>query len=107
MPIYGYARQDKKVAVVRRSKKLNMDIERACPLSFGFKDKSRAAITARLVADILETAGIDRAMSVDLHSSQIQGFFSKPMDKLYGEELLTDHMLEFVKKEYGVLLNFI
>ena len=69
------------------------------------QDKSRAAITARLVADLLETAGIDRCMTVDLHASQIQGFFSKPMDNLYGEELLTDHMAKFVKT-FGVQICF-
>jgi ribose-phosphate pyrophosphokinase len=44
------------------------------------------------VADLLEAAGVDRAMTVDLHASQIQGFFTKPMDNLYAEDLLTTHM---------------
>lgn len=67
MPIYGYARQDK-------------------------KDKSRAPISARLVADLLQTAGIDGSITIDLHASQIQGFFTKPMDNLYAEDYLCAHM---------------
>lgn len=73
MPIYGYARQDK-------------------------KDKSRAAITSRLVADLLEVAGISRAITIDLHASQIQGFFSLPMDNLYSEDWLTHHLETHFKK---------
>lgn len=80
MPMYGYARQDK-------------------------KDKSRAAITARLFGDLLITAGVDRIITVDLHSSQIQGFCSKPMDNLFTEDLLTDHIREqwgtVWKKQFG------
>lgn len=78
MPIYGYARQDK-------------------------KDKSRAAISARLVADLLEAAGVDRAMTVDLHASQIQGFFAKPMDNLYAEDLMLMHMKKHIKGELVVV----
>jgi len=73
LPIYGYARQDK-------------------------KDKSRAAITARLCADMLEVAGVDRVITVDLHASQIQGFFSKPVDNLYAEKLLIEHMKQIKDK---------
>lgn len=67
LPIYGYSRQDK-------------------------KDKSRASITARLVADLLEASGIDRVITVDLHSSQIEGFFSKPVDNLHSQALLVNHI---------------
>ncbi len=58
MPYYGYARQDRKVA-------------------------PRAPISARCVANLLKTAGADRLISVDLHSSQIQGFFDGPVDHLF------------------------
>mmetsp|Transcript_43235 Transcript_43235/g.109183 ORF Transcript_43235/g.109183 Transcript_43235/m.109183 type:complete len:386 (+) Transcript_43235:112-1269(+) len=63
MPIYGYARQDR-------------------------KDSSRAAISARLVAKHLEASGVDRVITVDLHASQIQGFFDVPCDNLYAGPLL-------------------
>ncbi|MBZ0273191.1 ribose-phosphate pyrophosphokinase [bacterium] len=58
IPYYGYARQDRKVA-------------------------PRAPITAKLVADLLTTAGADRILTVDLHAGQIQGFFNIPVDNLY------------------------
>jgi ribose-phosphate pyrophosphokinase len=54
-PFYGYARQDK-------------------------KSRGREPITARLMADLFKTAGADRLMAVDLHTSQIQGFFDGPVD---------------------------
>lgn len=59
MPYYGYARQDRKVA-------------------------PRAPISAKAVADLIKTAGADRLVVVDLHSSQIQGFFDGPVDHLFG-----------------------
>ncbi|MBE0513612.1 ribose-phosphate pyrophosphokinase [Sulfurimonas sp.] len=59
VPYYGYARQDRKAA-------------------------PRVPITARLVADMYETAGIDRVVTIDLHAGQIQGFFNIPVDNLYG-----------------------
>ena len=58
MPYYGYARQDRKVA-------------------------PRAPISAKLMADLLTTAGADRVVSVDLHAGQIQGFFNVPVDHLF------------------------
>lgn len=63
MPYYGYARQDKKV-------------------------KPREPITARLVADLIVTAGAHRVVAVDLHAEQIQGFFDVPVDHLYGGPIL-------------------
>ncbi|KAL2109011.1 hypothetical protein VUR80DRAFT_3049 [Thermomyces stellatus] len=60
IPNFPYARQDK-------------------------KDKSRAPISARLVANMLQTSGCDHVITVDLHASQIQGFFSVPVDNLYAE----------------------
>jgi len=76
LPLYGYARQDK-------------------------KEKSRASITARLVADLLEASGIDRVITVDLHSSQIEGFFSKPVDNLASQALLVNH----IQARWGPLLK--
>ena len=70
MPYYGYARQDR-------------------------KSKSRDPITAKLVADLITTAGADRVLTMDLHAAQIQGFFNIPLDHLVGMPILAR---EFVKK---------
>jgi ribose-phosphate pyrophosphokinase len=67
VPYFGYARQDRKAA-------------------------PRVPITARLVADMMETAGIDRVVTMDLHAGQIQGFFNKPVDNLYGSILFQDYV---------------
>ncbi len=56
------------------------------------KDKPRISITARLVADLLETAGADRVLTMDLHAPQIQGFFRIPVDHLQAVPILTDHL---------------
>lgn len=66
MPYYGYARQDRKA-------------------------RSREPITAKLVADILETAGAARVITLDLHAPQIQGFFNIPIDHLMGVPILADY----------------
>jgi ribose-phosphate pyrophosphokinase len=66
-PFYPYARQDK-------------------------KHRGREPISARLVADLYKTAGADRLMVVDLHTSQIQGFFDGPVDHLFALPLLADHI---------------
>jgi ribose-phosphate pyrophosphokinase len=66
-PFYAYARQDK-------------------------KSRGREPISARLVADMLRTAGADRIMSVDLHTAQIQGFFDGPVDHLWAMPVLTDYV---------------
>jgi ribose-phosphate pyrophosphokinase len=63
IPYYGYARQDKQA-------------------------RARAPITAKLVADLIATAGADRVMAMDLHASQIQGFFNIPVDNLYAKPVL-------------------
>jgi ribose-phosphate pyrophosphokinase len=55
------------------------------------KDEARISITARLVADLLQTAGADRVVAVDLHSPQIQGFFRVPCDQLTAVTLLVDY----------------
>ncbi|MFD3448310.1 ribose-phosphate diphosphokinase [Microbacteriaceae bacterium 4G12] len=71
MPYYGYARQDRKA-------------------------RSREPITAKLVANLLETAGATRVITLDLHAPQIQGFFDIPIDHLMGVPILADY---FKKKE--------
>src|SRR5439155_5367688 len=67
VPYFGYARQDRKVA-------------------------PRTPITARLVADLITSAGADRFVSMDLHAGQIQGFFDMPSDHLYASPVLVEHM---------------
>lgn len=69
IPYMGYARQDKKV-------------------------KGRTPISAKLVADILSAAGIDRILTLDLHSGQIQGFYNCPVDNLYASKILLHHIQE-------------
>ncbi|WP_042354631.1 ribose-phosphate diphosphokinase [Bacillus rubiinfantis] len=66
MPYYGYARQDRKA-------------------------RSREPITAKLVANLLETAGATRVLTLDLHAPQIQGFFDIPIDHLMGVPILSDY----------------
>jgi len=66
MPYYGYARQDRKA-------------------------RSREPITAKLVADLIETAGADRVITLDLHAPQIQGFFNVPIDHLQGVPILSEY----------------
>nr|WP_069366659.1 ribose-phosphate pyrophosphokinase [Salisediminibacterium beveridgei] len=66
MPYYGYSRQDRKA-------------------------RSREPITAKLIANLLESAGADRVISVDLHAAQIQGFFNIPVDQLKAHWLLSDY----------------
>ena len=58
------------------------------------KDQPRVPISARLVANMIETAGVDRYMTIDLHSGQIQGFFNIPGDALTAFHLLSDYILE-------------
>ena len=65
---------------------------------FGFqrqdrKDQPRVPITAKLVANLITTAGADRVMTMDLHSAQIQGFFDIPFDHLYAAPVLVDYFL--------------
>lgn len=67
VPFYGYARQDK-------------------------KHRGREPISARLMADLLRTAGADRILTVDLHTDQIQGFFDGPVDHLFALPLLADYV---------------
>ncbi len=67
MPYYGYARQDRKAA-------------------------PRVPITAKLVANLIQTSGVDRVITIDLHAGQIQGFFDIPVDNLYGSILFSDYI---------------
>ncbi len=56
------------------------------------KDEGRIPITARLVADLLETAGADRVLTLDLHAAQVQGFFKRPVDNLSATGLVAEHI---------------
>jgi ribose-phosphate pyrophosphokinase len=67
LPYYGYARQDRKA-------------------------QPRVPITAKLVADLITTAGANRVLTVDLHAGQIQGFFNIPVDNLFAAPVLLDHI---------------
>ena len=69
IPYYGYARQDRKA-------------------------RAREPITAKLVADLINTAGATRAIVLDLHAPQIQGFFDIPIDHLVAAPILSDYFLE-------------
>ena len=64
IPYFGYSRQDR-------------------------KDQPRVAITAKLIANLITTAGADRVMTMDLHAAQIQGFFDIPLDHLYGSSIFS------------------
>lgn len=61
------------------------------------KDQPRVPITARLIANMMETAGIDRYMTIDLHSGQIQGFFNVPGDALTAFHLLSDYIISQIR----------
>ncbi|KAJ3376266.1 hypothetical protein GGF31_000333 [Allomyces arbusculus] len=61
------------------------------------KKKSRGAITAKLIANMLTVAGVDHIITMDLHSDQMQGFFSKPVDNLLSEPLLCKYIREHVR----------
>jgi ribose-phosphate pyrophosphokinase len=73
-PYYPYSRQDK-------------------------KGRGREPISARLVADLLKTAGADRVMSVDLHAAQIQGFFDGPVDHLFAKPVLLEYFKQNLSPE--------
>ncbi|MCH8192595.1 MAG: ribose-phosphate pyrophosphokinase [Planctomycetes bacterium] len=75
IPYFGYARQDR-------------------------KDEGRVPITAKLVANLITTAGADRVLAVDLHANQLQGFFDIPVDHLSGELILRDY---FSKRHFEEL----
>jgi ribose-phosphate pyrophosphokinase len=78
VPYYGYARQDRKVA-------------------------PRTPISAKLVADLLQAAGVTRMVALDLHASQIQGYFDVPFDNLYGLDVITRQVKAQVSKDVVVV----
>lgn len=78
IPYFGYSRQDR-------------------------KDKPRVPITAKLVADLLVTAGATRVLTMDLHAGQIQGFFDIPVDNLYARPVLADAVLKLGVKDLVVM----
>ena len=69
VPYFGYARQDRRVR------------------------SSRVPITAKVVADMMDAVGVDRVLTMDLHAEQIQGFFSCPVDNVYGSPILNDDIV--------------
>lgn len=77
IPYYGYARQDRRVR------------------------SARVAISAKVVADMISAVGVNRVLTVDLHAEQIQGFFSIPVDNVYGSPVLTD---DIERQKYNNLL---
>ncbi|SCU95167.1 LAME_0F11012g1_1 [Lachancea meyersii CBS 8951] len=80
IPNFPYARQDK-------------------------KDKSRAPITAKLIANLLETAGCDHVITMDLHASQIQGFFHIPVDNLYAEPSVLNYIRTKTDIQNAILVS--
>lgn len=80
IPNFPYARQDK-------------------------KDKSRAPITAKLIANLLQTAGCNHVITMDFHASQIQGFFRVPVDNLYAEPSVLRYIKENFSKEQLIIVS--
>ncbi|WP_272507337.1 ribose-phosphate diphosphokinase [Salinibacter grassmerensis] len=78
IPYFGYARQER-------------------------KDQPRVSIAAKLMANMLTSAGVDRILTMELHAAQIQGFFDVPVDHLYGSTVLTDHVRQFDLDDFVVL----
>jgi len=78
IPYFGYARQDR-------------------------KDQPRVSIAAKLMANTLTGAGVDRILTMDLHAAQIQGFFDVPVDHLYGSTVLIDHVRQFDLENFVVV----
>jgi ribose-phosphate pyrophosphokinase len=78
VPYFGYARQDR-------------------------KDQPRVPITAKLVANLITTAGVDRILTVDLHAGQIQGFFDIPMDHLYAVNVFVNHIKKIKIKDIVIV----
>lgn len=69
------------------------------------KDKSRAPITAKLMADMLTTAGCDHVITMDLHASQIQGFFDVPVDNLYAEPSVVRYIKETINYRDAIIIS--
>ena len=77
IPYFGFARQDR-------------------------KDKPRVAIGAKLVANMLQAAGVDRIITMDLHADQIQGFFDVPVDHLYGSPVLIPYIKSLGLRDFAI-----
>ena len=78
IPYYGYARQDR-------------------------KDKPRVPITSKLCADLISAAGADRVLTLDLHASQIQGFFNIPVDHLFAAPVIVRHMRDLQQPDLTIV----
>jgi ribose-phosphate pyrophosphokinase len=78
IPYYGYARQDKKV-------------------------KPRVPISAKLVADLITVAGVNRVISIDLHAGQIQGYFNIPVDNIYSAPIVLNYIRKHFKDNLSVI----
>lgn len=78
IPYFGYARQER-------------------------KDQPRVSIAAKLMANMLTSAGVDRILTMELHAAQIQGFFDVPVDHLYGSTVLIDYVRQFDLENFVVL----
>src|SRR6266496_6308064 len=78
LPYYGYARQDR-------------------------KDRPRMPISARLVASLIERAGADRVLALDLHAAQIQGFFDVPVDHLFAAPVMVDYFSSIGRRDITVV----
>ncbi len=78
LPYYGYARQDR-------------------------KDKPRMPISARLIANLIQTAGADRVLSLDLHAAQIQGFFDVPVDHLFAAPVMIEYFDSIGRRDMTVV----
>ena len=69
------------------------------------KDKSRAPITAKLMADMLTTSGCNHVITMDLHASQIQGFFDVPVDNLYAEPSVVRYIKETINYKDAIMIS--
>lgn len=69
------------------------------------KDKSRAPITAKLMANMLETAGCNHVITMDLHASQIQGFFDVPVDNLYAEPSVVNYIKQNIDYNNAIIVS--
>ena len=78
LPYYGYARQDR-------------------------KDKPRMPISARLIANLIQTAGADRVLALDLHAAQIQGFFDVPVDHLFAAPVMVEYFESMGRRDMTIV----
>ncbi|XP_030766111.1 ribose-phosphate pyrophosphokinase 1 isoform X1 [Sitophilus oryzae] len=99
IPCFPYARQDKKDKNMESDKEKHIEKWK----SIEWKFRSRAPISAKLVANMLSVAGADHIITMDLHASQIQGFFDIPVDNLYAEPAV----LKWIKENIAEWRNSI